>query len=65
LPVLERGVGMATYTAAFDLGIVAGSVTLGLLLNWLDFTTLFIICAMVMLAPVLIYMLRYRLRTTA
>lgn len=65
LPVLERGIGMATFTAAFDLGIVAGSVTLGLLLNWFDFTTLFIICALVMLAPVLIYILRFRLKAAA
>lgn len=65
LPVLERGVGMATYTAAFDLGIVAGSVTLGLLLNWFDFTALFMICAMLMLAPVLIYAARYRLKAAA
>ncbi len=34
LSIMERGVGMATFTAAFDLGIVAGSSTLGILLNW-------------------------------
>ncbi len=60
LPVVERGVGMATFTSAFDLGIVAGSVTLGVLLNWFDFTALFILCALLMLAPVAVYYLRYK-----
>jgi MFS family permease len=60
LPVVERGVGMATFTSAFDLGIVAGSVTLGVLLNWFDFTALFILCALLMLAPVAVYFLRYK-----
>ena len=59
LPVVERGVGMATFTSAFDLGIVAGSVALGVLLNWFDFTALFILCALLMLAPVAVYFLRY------
>lgn len=53
LPVMERGVGMATFTAAFDLGIVIGSITLGILLNWLDFTALFILCSVIMLLPVI------------
>lgn len=65
LPVLERGIGMATYTAAFDLGIVAGSVALGLLLNWFNFTALFILCALVMLVPVLVYAARHRLRAAS
>jgi MFS family permease len=60
LPVVERGVGMATFTSAFDLGIVAGSVALGILLNWFDFTALFILCALLMLAPVAVYFLRYK-----
>jgi MFS family permease len=60
LPVVERGVGMATFTSAFDLGIVAGSVALGILLNWFDFTALFILCALLMLAPVAVYLLRYK-----
>jgi MFS family permease len=60
LPVMERGIGMATFTAAFDLGIVAGSVTLGVLLGWLDFTALFILCAAVMIAPVLISTLKQK-----
>lgn len=60
LPVVERGVGMATFTSAFDLGIVAGSVTLGVLLNWFDFTALFFLCALLMLAPVAVYFLRYK-----
>ena len=60
LPVVERGVGMATFTSAFDLGIVAGSVALGILLNWFDFTALFILCALLMLVPVAVYFLRYK-----
>jgi MFS family permease len=60
LPVVERGVGMATFTSAFDLGIVAGSVTLGVLLNWFNFTALFFLCALLMLAPVAVYFLRYK-----
>ncbi len=65
LPVIERGVGMATFTGAFDLGIVAGSVTLGILLNWFDFQALFILCAAVMFAPVFIYAVKYRLGQAA
>ncbi len=65
LPVIERGVGMATFTGAFDLGIVVGSVTLGILLNWFDFQALFILCAAIMLAPVFIYALRHRYRQAA
>ncbi len=53
LPVVERGIGMATFTSAFDLGIVAGSVTLGVLLVWFDFAVLFILCAVIMLIPLL------------
>jgi MFS family permease len=65
LPVVERGVGMATFTSAFDLGIVAGSVALGVLLNWFDFTALFILCALLMLAPVAVYYFRYKKMSTA
>jgi MFS family permease len=65
LPVVERGVGMATFTSAFDLGIVAGSVALGVLLNWFDFTALFILCALLMLAPVAVYYLRYKKMSAA
>jgi len=65
LPVIERGVGMATFTAAFDLGIFAGAVTLGLLLGWFNFAVLFIFCALVMLAPVVIYIVRYKLKAAA
>lgn len=65
LPVIERGVGMATFTAAFDLGIVAGSVTLGLLLNWFNFTVLFIFCALMMLTPLLVYAARHKLKSAA
>jgi MFS family permease len=56
----ERGVGMATYTAAFDLGIVAGAILLGFFLNWLDFFHLFLICAAVALMPLLVFSLRRR-----
>ncbi len=62
LPVMERGVGMATFTGAFDLGIVAGSSIIGILLNWLDFKAVFILCAAVMVVPVAVYMFRTRLR---
>lgn len=62
LPVMERGVGMATFTGAFDLGIVAGSSIIGILLNWLDFKAVFILCAAVMVAPVAVYGLKTRLR---
>lgn len=61
LSVVERGVGMATFTASFDLGIVAGSVILGLLLSWLDFRELFVIGALAMVLPILIYLVRYRI----
>lgn len=60
LPVVERGVGMATFTGAFDLGIVAGASAIGILLNWFDFTAVFFLCAAVMLAPLVIYGLRNR-----
>ncbi len=61
LPVVERGVGMATFTTAFDLGIVAGSVVFGFLLAWFTFTHLFILCAFIMFAPVVgLFLLRRR-----
>jgi len=62
LSIMERGVGMATFTAAFDLGIVAGSSTLGILLNWFDFKAVFMLCALVMLFPVLLYAIRNQMR---
>lgn len=62
LPVLERGVGMATFTGAFDLGIVAGSSVIGILLNWFDFTAMFFLCAAVMLIPVGGYGLKTKLQ---
>lgn len=63
LPVVERGIGMATFTAAFDLGIVIGAIVLGVLLNWLDFSTLFILCAFVMFLPVLVIIFRSRVNS--
>ncbi len=65
LPVVERGVGMATFTGAFDLGIVAGASIIGILLNWFDFTAVFILCALVMFLPVLLFSLKkhFRLQT--
>ncbi len=57
LPEVERGVGMATFTTAFDLGIIAGSLVLGVLLNWFSFTTLFILCGLIMVAPALFWLL--------
>lgn len=51
----ERGVGMATFTAAFDSGIVAGAVVPGLLLARIGFLQLFLLCAVVALLPVAVY----------
>ncbi len=53
LAVMERGVGMATFTTAFDLGIVIGSVVVGILLTWYGFLEIFMLCAVIMLLPVL------------
>ncbi len=53
LAVMERGVGMATFTTAFDLGIVIGSVTVGALLTWFNFQAIFLLCAVIMLLPIL------------
>ncbi len=53
LAVMERGVGMATFTTAFDLGIVIGSVTVGVLLTWFNFQAIFLLCAVIMLLPIL------------
>ena len=61
LPVMERGIGMATFTASFDLGIVVGSITLGFLLTWFDFKVLFVLCAIIMVLPVLGSLLKKRL----
>ncbi len=57
LPVVERGVGMATFTASFDLGIVAGAGVVGLLLRVIDFKAVFILCALIMLFPVILFFL--------
>jgi len=62
LPVLERGVGMATFTGAFDLGIVAGSSLVGIILGWFNFTVVFFLCAAVMLMPVVIYGLKTKMQ---
>ncbi|MGM0688439.1 MAG: MFS transporter [Bacillota bacterium] len=62
LPVMERGIGMATFTSAFDLGIVTGSVTLGILLMWFDFTLLFILCASIMLIPILGNLIKHKMK---
>ncbi len=53
LAVMERGVGMATFTTAFDLGIVIGSIVVGILLTWFNFQAIFMLCAAIMLLPVL------------
>lgn len=60
LAVLERGVGMATFTTAFDLGIVVGSVVLGFLLSLLGFTALFLLCALIMALPLFGFIIKYR-----
>jgi len=65
LPVVERGIGMATFTSAFDLGIVAGSVTLGVLLVWFDFAVLFILCAVIMLIPLLGNLVKQKIKIAA
>ncbi len=52
LAIMERGVGMATFTTAFDLGIVVGAVAVGILLTWFDFKLIFILCAVIMTLPV-------------
>ncbi len=65
LQVMERGIGMATFTSAFDLGIVAGSVTLGVLLRWFDFSALFVLCAVIMLAPLLGNLIKQKMRVSA
>ena len=65
LPVMERGIGMATFTSAFDLGIVTGSVTLGFLLMWFDFTALFILCALIMLIPILGNLIKEKMKAAA
>ncbi len=62
LPVMERGVGMATFTGAFDLGIVAGASIIGILLNWFSFTAVFFLCALVMFFPVIIIPLKNHIR---
>ncbi len=61
LAVMERGVGMATFTTAFDLGIVVGAVTVGILLSWFDFQAIFMLCAVIMLLPVLGNLLKQKL----
>lgn len=58
LAVGERGVGIATFTLAFDAGIMAGAITLGFLLNWFNFTHIFLLCAATTLLPLLIYLIR-------
>ena len=63
LSIIERGTGMATFTATFDLGIVAGASTLGILLNWFDFRAVFFLCALVMFTPVLIYLFKEQLKS--
>lgn len=54
----ERGVGIANFTLAFDAGIVAGAIILGVLLNWIDFTQIFLICAGSALLPLAFYRLK-------
>lgn len=58
LAVGERGVGIATFTLAFDAGIMAGAITLGFLLNWFSFTYIFLLCAVTTLLPLAIYLTR-------
>lgn len=56
----ERGVGMSTFTMAFDSGIAAGAMLLGFLLNWVNFTLVFLLFAMIMLPPLGVFL--YRLK---
>ena len=58
LAVGERGVGLATFTIAFDSGILVGSILFGLLLARLDFTALFLIGAAIAFLPVIIFIAR-------
>jgi len=64
LPVMERGVGMATFTASFDLGIVIGSVIFGYFLPWLEFSGLFLVGAVIMILPIMAYFIfkRFKLK---
>ena len=50
------GVGMATFTLAFDAGISAGATALGLLLRWFDYPHIFLFCASMALLPLAIYL---------
>lgn len=52
----ERGVGMANFTMAFDAGIAAGAIISGVLLNWIGFTQIFLICAVSALLPLAFYL---------
>ncbi|HHX87181.1 MAG TPA: MFS transporter, partial [Firmicutes bacterium] len=51
LPPEERTAGITTFTMAHDLGQTAGSFISGLLLQWLNFTELYYLFALISLLP--------------
>ncbi|HEY9245649.1 MAG TPA: MFS transporter, partial [Candidatus Methanoperedens sp.] len=53
----ERGAAMGTFTAAFDLGIGTGSIILGVVLQYLGFSAMYILGGLIVLAGTLWFIL--------
>jgi len=57
----ERGSAMATYAAAWDLGMAAGASGTGLLLGWLDLVSVFSLCGAIALLALVVFFYSERL----
>lgn len=55
VPVERRGAANATFFSAVDLGIGAGSITLGYIAEYFGIAVMFFICGIILLLPLLFY----------
>lgn len=54
----ERGAAMGTFTAAFDLGIAAGSLIMGIVLESLGFSVMYFLGGLIVLAGTVWFIFR-------
>ena len=61
-PPHQLGAGMATYTMAWDVGLVLGSVLLGFVVELTSYSSTFALCAALPLLGLVLYATRMRAR---
>jgi predicted MFS family arabinose efflux permease len=60
VPIDRRGAANATFFSSVDLGIGAGSIALGYVAEYYGIDTMFFICGLILLLPLIFYFLFVR-----